>query len=55
MEGEGRYGLVGVVREIQGKEVRPEKEEWVRGVNTREEWETVREVLLMRVESVETE
>ncbi|KAF8857912.1 hypothetical protein BDZ45DRAFT_743918 [Acephala macrosclerotiorum] len=41
----GRSGLGTVVKEVGGKMVRPLREGWIKGTNTREEWEEVLEIL----------
>jgi molybdopterin-guanine dinucleotide biosynthesis protein A len=46
---EGMSGLLRVVKEVGGQMVRPKEEEWIRGVNTKEEWEEVRGVLAERM------
>jgi molybdopterin-guanine dinucleotide biosynthesis protein A len=44
----GRYGLNGVIKQVGGRMVKPLREEWIKGANTKEEWDEAMAVATSR-------
>ncbi|OBT84511.1 hypothetical protein VE02_06771 [Pseudogymnoascus sp. 03VT05] len=42
----GRNGLNAVVKELGGKNIKPLRKEWIKGTNTKKEWDEAMELLL---------